>query len=52
MFLYHPTIILVTLEIKADAREKLLDKSIPSNAIVQWGMYKSFLSGPPWWSGC
>ena len=27
-------------------RDKVLDKVIRSNAIVQWGMYKSFLSSP------
>ena len=30
----------------ADIRDKVLDKTISSNAIVQWGMYKSFLSSP------
>lgn len=30
----------------ADIRNKVLDKTIVSNAIVQWGMYKSFLSSP------
>lgn len=27
-------------------RDKVLDKTLTSNAIVQWGMYKSFLSSP------
>ncbi|MEE2732965.1 MAG: DEAD/DEAH box helicase [Pseudomonadota bacterium] len=27
-------------------RQRILDKEIVSNAIVQWGMYKSFLSSP------
>ncbi|WP_335987536.1 DEAD/DEAH box helicase [Spongiibacter tropicus] len=30
----------------AEIRNKVLDKTIVSNAIVQWGMYKSFLSSP------
>jgi ERCC4-related helicase len=30
----------------AHLRQRVLDKTIVSNAIVQWGMYKSFLSSP------
>ncbi|WP_299018078.1 DEAD/DEAH box helicase [uncultured Photobacterium sp.] len=30
----------------AHIRQQVLDKKIISNAIVQWGMYKSFLSSP------
>lgn len=30
----------------AEIRDKILNKTIVSNAIVQWGMYKSFLSSP------
>lgn len=30
----------------ANIRDKVLNKTIVSNAIVQWGMYKSFLSSP------
>ncbi len=30
----------------AHIRQRVLDKTIVSNAIVQWGMYKSFLSSP------
>lgn len=30
----------------AKIRQAILDKEIVSNAIVQWGMYKSFLSSP------
>ena len=30
----------------ANIRQQVLDKKIVSNAIVQWGMYKSFLSSP------
>jgi ERCC4-related helicase len=30
----------------AEIRKQVLDKTIVSNAIVQWGMYKSFLSSP------
>ena len=30
----------------AHIRQQVLDKQIISNAIVQWGMYKSFLSSP------
>ena len=30
----------------AHIRQRVLDKIIDSNAIVQWGMYKSFLSSP------
>ncbi|MDM8550081.1 hypothetical protein QUF72_08395 [Desulfobacterales bacterium HSG2] len=32
--------------ILADMRQKVLDKRLKANAIVQWGMYKSFLSSP------
>jgi ERCC4-related helicase len=30
----------------ARIRQRVLDKTLVSNAIVQWGMYKSFLSSP------
>ena len=30
----------------ANIRQRVLDKKLVSNAIVQWGMYKSFLSSP------
>jgi len=30
----------------ANIRQRVLDKTLVSNAIVQWGMYKSFLSSP------
>jgi ERCC4-related helicase len=30
----------------ADIRHQILDKKIKANAIVQWGMYKSYLSSP------